>query len=84
MNRRPDKHVFGWEEEPADERPSEFRQSSMGYSVLSGYYASDELNARAARRRSGSGLGFKAVVGVFLVLLAVSGVAIHEVIKLLR
>jgi hypothetical protein len=75
--------VYGWEQEPADERPSEFR-GSTGYSVLSGYHLPSELNARAARRRRGTGMGFKLVVIVFLALLAVSGVAIHEMIKLLR
>ena len=76
-------HVYGWDEEPADERPSEFVQST-GYSVLSGYHHPSDLNARAARRRRGSGFGFKAVVAVFLVLLGLSGFAIHEAVKLLR
>ena len=75
--------VFGWEHEPKDERPSEFSQST-GYSVLSGYHVPSDLNARAARRRSGNGIGFKAVVGVCLALLAVSGWAMHEVVKWLR
>jgi hypothetical protein len=75
--------VFGWEHEPADERPSEFSQST-GYSVLSGYHIPRELNARAARRRSGDGLGFKGIVAVCLGLLALSGWAMHELVKWLR
>jgi hypothetical protein len=77
--------VFGWEHEPADEGPSEFSQST-GYSLLSGYHAPKALNARAARRSrgSGSGLGFKGIVAVFLVLLALSGWAVHEMAKWLR
>jgi hypothetical protein len=75
--------VFGWEHEPADERPSEFSQST-GYSLLSGYHAPKELNARAALRRRSSGLGFKGIVAVFLVLLALSGWAMHEMAKWLR
>ena len=75
--------VYGWEQEPKDERPSEFR-SSTGYSVLSGYHLSSELNARAAQRRRGTGMGFRTIVIVVLALLAVSGVAIHEMVKLLR
>ena len=35
MARQP--HVYGWDEEPADERPSEFAPST-GYSLLSGYH----------------------------------------------
>ena len=75
--------VFGWEQEPKDERPSEFA-SSTGYSVLSGYHVPADLNARAARRSGGSGVGFKTIVIVFLVLLAASGVALHEIVKLFR
>jgi len=81
MSRNPS--VFGWEHEPADERPSEFARST-GYSVLSGYHVPSDLHARAARRSSGGRIGFKTIVAVFLVLLAVSGVAMHEVVKLLH
>ena len=86
MPRPPDfqkTYVFAWDEEPHDERPSEFVQST-GYSVLSGYHLPSDLNARAARRRKGSGLGFKGIVGVCLVLLGVSGFAIFEAMKFLR
>ena len=52
--------------------------------MLSGYHLPSELNARAARRRSGSGWGFKSIVIAFIVLLSVSGVAMHELVKMLR
>jgi hypothetical protein len=79
---RSNPHTFGWEEEPSDERPSEFM--STGYSVLSGYHLPQDLNARAARRRRGSGLGFKGLAVVFVVLLSLSGFAIHEFGKLVH
>lgn len=80
---RSNPHTYGWDEEPADERPSEFMQST-GYSVLSGYHVPTELNARAARRRGGSGFGFKGVVIAVVVFLSLSTVAIHEFAKMLR
>ena len=39
---------------------------------------------RAAAAARGSGIGFKTIVLAFVVLLAVSGVAMHEAVKLLR
>jgi hypothetical protein len=75
-------HVFGWDEEPADERPSEFMPSS-GYSVLSGYHVPRDLSARTARRRNGHGLGFKAVVVVCVALLGACGYATLHVARLL-
>ena len=82
MRRNP--HTFGWDEEPADERPSEFMPSSTGYSVLSGYHVPRDLTAHHARRRSGIGPGFKSVVITFVVILGVSGWAINEFGRLLR
>jgi hypothetical protein len=49
--------VFGWESEPANERPSEFVQST-GYSALSGYYGMPDARATASRPPKRSGLGF--------------------------
>ncbi|WP_280152889.1 hypothetical protein [Piscinibacter sp. XHJ-5] len=76
-------YVFGWDAEPHDERPSEFAQSS-GYTVLSGYHHPSDVNARAARRRQGSGIGFKGIVIACALLLGTSGWAIYEAMKLLR
>ncbi len=44
--------VFDWETEPADERPSEFVQST-GYSVLSGFHAAPPTRASTRQRSSG-------------------------------
>ena len=76
--------IYGWEQEPADERPSEFRETSTGYSVLSGYHLPSDVNVRAARRRSGSGMGCKAIVVAFVVFLGLSGVAISQFVKFLH
>jgi hypothetical protein len=76
-------HVYGWDEEPADERPSEFMASS-GYSALSGYHVPADLNRRAAQRRKGRGLGFRSVLLVCVVLVGLCGAAIHTVIRLLH
>jgi len=81
--RREIKPTFSWDQEPADERPSEFKHST-GYSVLSGYHLPSDLNARAARRRSGSGWGFKSIVIAFILMRSASGVAMHELMKMLR
>lgn len=79
MTRR--NHVYGWDEEPADERPSEFVPSS-GYSALSGYHVPRDLSARVShRRRSG---GWAGVVIATLVLLLSSGVAIQQFAKILQ
>ena len=52
-----DTQVFGWESEPADERPSEFVQST-GYSALSGYYGMPDTRGTASRPPKRGGLGF--------------------------
>jgi hypothetical protein len=80
---RSNPHTYGWEEEPADERPSEFMHST-GYSMLSGYHVPTDLNARVARRRRGSGFGFKGLVIAIVVFLSLSVVAIHEFAKMFR
>ena len=86
MRRPPDFHqtyVFAWEEEPHDERLSEFK-TSTGYSVLSGYHVPSDLNARAARRRQGSGFGFKGILAACAVLLVACSFAIYEAVKHLK
>lgn len=76
-------HTYGWDEEPADERPSEFMPTT-GYSALSGYHVPSDLSAHHARRRSGHGVGIKVVLFAFVVLIGLSGLAIHEIGKLMR
>ena len=84
MPRTPQAHVFGWDEEPADERPSEFMPVNSGYSVLSGYHVPRDMSRRAAQRRRGSGLGLAGVAVAFVVFLGASAVAIHQFAKLLH
>lgn len=47
--------VFDWETEPADERPSEFVQST-GYSVLSGFHAAPPTRPSTRKRSSSGGI----------------------------
>ena len=81
MRSRP--HTFNWDEEPADERPSEFMPST-GYSMLSGYHVPSEMNARVAHRRRGSGFGFKGIVFAAILILGLSVLAIQQLGHLLR
>jgi hypothetical protein len=80
---RANTHTYGWDEEPSDERPSEFMEST-GYSLLTGYHVPTDLSARQARRRSGQGLGLKAIVLTFVIIIGASGLAIHQIGKLLH
>ncbi|HEY0857825.1 MAG TPA: hypothetical protein VGE16_12245 [Albitalea sp.] len=74
-------HVYGWDEEPADERPSEFMPSS-GYSALSGYHVPRDLSARLSRRRRGG--GWVGLVIATLLLIVSSGVVIQQFAKILQ
>jgi hypothetical protein len=67
-------YVYGWDEEPADERPSEFAPTT-GYSALSGYHQPTDLSRRVARRQSRSGLGRMALV--FAAILGIAGYAMY-------
>ena len=60
--------IYGWDEEPVDERPSEFMVST-GYSALSGYLP---MNDPLRTRRSRSRFGFKTLL-VFCVAILASG-----------
>ena len=80
MPHHQNRHVYGWDEEPVDERPSEFVPTS-GYSALSGYHVPRDLSARVSRRRRGRGL--TGLVIATLVLLIASGVAIRQFAKVL-
>lgn len=73
-------HLYGWDEEPVDERPSEF-SSTTGYSVLSGY---QPLNAPARTRQTRSRFGFKTMPLFCAFVLALGAVAIVKFIPLLR
>jgi hypothetical protein len=80
---RANTHSYGWDEEPADERPSEFMEST-GYSLLTGCHVPSGLSARHARRRGGQGPGIKTIVFACIAIIGASGLAIHEIGKLLH
>lgn len=72
--------IYGWDEEPVDERPSEF-SSTTGYSGLSGY---QPLNAPVRTRQSRNRVGFKAVLLFCAFVLALGAFAIVKLVPLLR
>jgi hypothetical protein len=76
-------HVFGWDEEPVDERPSEF-MASTGYSVLSGYHPLPDDNQAPRRRRAPSRFGLKTLLVCCAVLLALGAYALLKLAPLLR
>ena len=75
-----DFHVFGWDDEPADERPSEFVPSTGYGSSLSGYYHSTldpAFESRRKRRPQSSGGGWQFLL-VILGLLCLGGYLIYR------
>lgn len=72
--------IYGWDEEPVDERPSEF-SSSTGYSVLSGYHP---MNDSSRRRQPRSRVGFKTLLIFCVVVLALGVFALVKLPPLLR
>ena len=76
-------YVFGWDAEPADERPSEFAPST-GYSAFSGYHQPTSLNRRVARRQARSSGGLVRVAIVFVAILGVVGFAMYGVARMLH
>lgn len=72
--------IYGWDEEPIDERPSEFN-SSTGYSVLSGYHPmNDPLRRRKPRNR----IGFKSLLFFCAIVLTLGVLALVKLAPLLR
>jgi hypothetical protein len=72
--------IYSWDEEPVDERPSEF-SSTTGYSILSGYHP---MNEPARTPRSRSRFGFKAMLVFCAVILALGVIALMKIAPLLR
>jgi hypothetical protein len=72
--------LYGWEEEPVDERPSEF-MSSTGFATLSGYHPMMDP-MRRARPRSRFGVGSMLVVVILFI--ALGGWAIIKIAPMLR
>jgi len=73
-------HIYDWDSEPVDERPSEF-MSSSGYSSVTGFY-STASSARQAPRRAG--FGFGAVLLVALAVLALGAFVLARISTLLH
>lgn len=73
-------HIYGWDEEPVDERPSEF-SSSTGYSVLSGYHPMPDP---PRRRQACSRIGFKTLLFFCAVVLMLGFFALIKLAPLLR
>lgn len=73
-------HIYGWDEEPVDERPSEF-MSTTGYSVLSGYHP---MNDPVRSQRPKSRIGFKTLLVFCAVVLALGVYALVKLAPLLR
>jgi hypothetical protein len=72
--------IYGWDEEPAEERPSEFMQST-GYSVLSGYHPmNDPMRSRRAQPR----FGFKTLLVFCAVILTLGGFCLIKLAPLLH
>jgi len=73
-------HIYDWDSEPVDERPSEF-MSSSGYSAVSGFYSTASAARQAPRR---AGFGFGAVLLVALAVLALGAFALAKIATLLH
>jgi hypothetical protein len=80
--RDPGPTVFGWDEEPSDERPSEFAQSTQ-LGPASGYYRGGRAHAPRARRRSGVS-GWIIVLLFVLLLIAVVGAGLKWIVPMLH
>ena len=68
-------HVFDWDDEPVDERPSEFVQST-GYSALSGYHTQ---TLAPLRSRPASRFGTKSLIAVCVIIVALGAYVLHRV-----
>jgi len=73
--------IYGWESEPADERPSEFMHST-GYASLSGYH--DPAAARCATLRRPSRFGAKSLLAFSVAVLALGAYGLLKLAPLLH
>ncbi|MBS0444424.1 MAG: hypothetical protein JSR59_00600 [Proteobacteria bacterium] len=70
-------HLYQWEDEPVDERPSEFASTT---STLASGFAS----APPALRRRANRTGLRTMLTVTIALLALGGWLLHHWAQLLR
>ena len=80
---RPNTHVFGWDEEPADERPSEFA-STTGYSAFSGYHQPMDLSRRIAHRQSQAAAGVGRIAVAFIAIVGAASCAMYVFARLMH
>ena len=73
-------HIYTWEDEPVDERPSEF-MSSTGYPPLSDFYP---MMVAQQPDRPRSRFGFSALLIVALLPVVLGGFALAKLVPLLR
>lgn len=73
-------HIYDWDSEPVDERPSEFL--STGYSNLSGFYPLTD--APPQRRAKTSVFGLKSLLLIALAVIGLGALAIDKVLPLLH
>jgi hypothetical protein len=71
-------HLYQWEDEPVDERPSEF--ASTSFMLSSGHASTFD---RASHRRAAR-TGLRTMVGVAAVLLSLGGWLFHHFAHLVR
>ena len=76
-------YVFGWDEEPSDERPSEFAPTT-GYSALSGYHQPMDLSRRIAHRQSRAAAGLGRMAIAFIAIVGAAGYAMYLFAKLMH
>lgn len=76
-------YVFGWDEEPSDERPSEFAPTT-GYSALSGYHQPMDLSRRIAHRQSRAAVGVRRMALVFIAIVGAAGFAMYMFAKVMN
>jgi hypothetical protein len=69
MSQKP--HVYQWEDEPADQRPSEF--ASTSFALTSGY-----SSMYASRRRPARRAGFRTLIVVTILLVGLGGWLLHH------
>lgn len=67
--------IFGWDEEPVEERPSEFA-STAGHSILSGYHSA--CVSATPPRHSQAHTGW---VGVLLFCVVLFGLGVYGLVR---
>lgn len=86
MRRTPDfkpTQIFDWDNEPADERPTEFGRST-GYSSLSGFGSLQQVSGSAHRRRQPQSASMAKLMVVTCLVLGLSVSALYTMVLYIR